>query len=110
MFSVSGGKFAAVKMVLGNMPEMVFDLVYNHISSLGWQQSVFSDDSTSHTKIYPGFVFKSTKPAWTERLVVTERSMLLHMGFVIAEHMQKLPNVRRIWVCINVHASGIKFT
>jgi hypothetical protein len=92
---LTGGKYNAVKQVLVGMPIAILTFLENHISLLGWGNCAYSDDSLSNKKVYPGHIFKSPKPGWADRVVVTERSMLLHVMMTVNEHMQKVPNARR---------------
>lgn len=92
---LTGGKLYAVKQVLIGMPMVILLFLENHISLLGWGNCAYSDDSLSNKKVYPGHCFKSPKPGWTDRVLVTERSMLLHMMMTVSEHMQKVPSARR---------------
>ena len=60
------GKQTSVKMVLTHMPDPVFVQVQHHVSMVGWDGSCFTDDSLSNNKIVPGYVFKQSKPGWSD--------------------------------------------
>ena len=86
-----GGKAHAVRMILNQMPHSVLSLVMEHVGTLGWQNSVFTDDCFANKRVYPGSLFKHPKISWK----VSERSMRLHILMTMSDHMGKAEWSRR---------------
>lgn len=56
----------------------------SHVSELGWDACVFSDDALANKRILPGFCFKHiSDKAWSERGRVTPASMTVMVRHMI---------------------------
>ena len=74
--------------ILVNMPEEVFQVVAKHVGDHTWEQSVFSDESLSNKKMYPGHVFKHSKPGWQDLKARTFGRAFCVVGWPVAERME----------------------
>lgn len=72
------GKQLAVKTILTNMPEACFEAVVRFVSEVTWEGSPWSDDSLSNKRIYPGYVYKHSKPGWSDFTEFNTRGFLWH--------------------------------
>ncbi|CAE7660330.1 unnamed protein product, partial [Symbiodinium sp. CCMP2456] len=73
-FHISGKRQVTLKLLLEIAPKDIL----HHVQSLGWENSVWSDDNLSTKKLYPKFLqFAARCKAWQQRLRTSEESMAL---------------------------------
>jgi hypothetical protein len=69
--------------------EDVMNQILMHVSRVGWECAIWSDDNLCSKKLYPGFQFSAKSKAWLPRLRVCEESMLLFVKRVQLKHEQQ---------------------
>eukprot|EP00971_Amphidinium_carterae_P018033 355577-Amphidinium_carterae.1 len=90
-------KYTAVKMLLDNASEDILELIQTCVSTHGWENCPWSDDTFACKKIWPGVHWRTTqcKP-WTDRMQITRDSVKLMFEHVLWCHEHGAGDISRI--------------
>ena len=92
--SLNGGKKTSVLALL-DLPNDCMEILIQHISEFGPDQSAFTDKCFSNKKIMPGFMPRCNgDKQWQRRLTITEEGFLLFVQYVHQLHKRKDPRIR----------------
>ena len=69
-------------------------MIFLHVSECGWEGSVWSEDSLSTKRMFPGYLFPSKVKSWNNRLRTSEDSMRLAVRRLQTTH-SKVPACMR---------------
>ncbi len=83
---LTGSKALAVKNILGGLPLPALKVLTDHVLSVGWDKSAFSDDALSGKRYLPGHQFRGGGKVWQSRTKVVPASCLLMFEHTVAAH------------------------
>lgn len=63
-FQLVGSKATAIGNLMAQYPPELLDLLQQHVSKYGWENSALSDDNLSTKKVLPSFTFKAPHKSW----------------------------------------------
>ena len=74
---LAGRKAMIVKLVVESWPSAAWAMVRDHVSEVGWDKNVLSEEVLASKKLLPGHQFKAPNKLWASRSKVSEGSLML---------------------------------
>ena len=91
---LTGGKKTSVLALL-DLPTDCMEILIQHISEFGPDQSAFTDKCFGNKKIMPGYMPRCNGDKhWQRRLAITQEGFLLFVRYVHHVHTRKDPRIR----------------
>ena len=91
---LAGRKAMCVKLLVETWPPATWVVVRDHVGTVGWENSVFSEELLASKKLLPGHQFKAPNKLWASRSRMSEGSLLLALRRLICDFL-KLPKSGR---------------
>ena len=73
---LAGRKAMIVKLLVESWPSAAWAMVRDHVSEVGWDKNVLSEEVLASKKLLPGHQFKAPNKLWASRSKVSEASWL----------------------------------
>ena len=82
---LAGRKAMIVKLLVESWPSAAWAMVRDHVSEVGWDKNVLSEEVLASKKLLPGHQFKAPNKLWASRSKVSEGSLMLALNRLLRD-------------------------
>ena len=82
---LAGRKAMLAELLVESWPSAAWAMVRDHVSEVGWDKNVLSEEVLASKKLLPGHQFKAPNKLWASRSKVSEGSLMLALNRLLRD-------------------------